>query len=174
MIFFLFIVLAENQFYFSGFTRKILFFSFIISTSLTFILLVLKPLFKLNKLGSQISHKQAAEIIGTHFVSVQDKLLNILQLKETALSLLDASLIEASIKQKSEELRPIPFTSAINIQENKIYLKYIFPPLILFLALLFFKPSLLKDSTNRLVKNNIEFEKPKPFEFIISMSKLSL
>ena len=65
LIFFLIIVLAENQFYFSGFTRKILFFSFIISTSLTFILLVLKPLFKLNKLGSQISHKQAAEIIGT-------------------------------------------------------------------------------------------------------------
>tara|TARA_B110000483_G_scaffold92158_1_gene113663 strand:- start:905 stop:4222 length:3318 start_codon:yes stop_codon:yes gene_type:complete len=173
LIFFLIIVLAENQFYFSGFTRKILFFSFIISTSLTFILLVLKPLFKLNKLGSQISHKQAAEIIGTHFVSVQDKLLNILQLKETALSLLDASLIEASIKQKSEELRPIPFTSAINIQENKIYLKYIFPPLILFLALLFFKPSLLKDSTNRLVKNNIEFEKPKPFEFIISSNQLT-
>ena len=172
LIFFLIIVLAENQFYFSGLTRKILLFSFIISTLFSFIILILNPLFKLNKLGSQISYKQAAEVIGTHFATVQDKLLNILQLKENALNLSDVSLIEASIKQKSEELRPVPFTKAINIKDNKKYLKYIFPPLILFVSLLTFNPNLLKDSTNRIVRNNTVFEKPTPFEFIISNTQL--
>lgn len=173
LIVFLIIVLAENHFYFSGFTRKILFFGFLISTFFSSILLIFNPLFKLNNLGSLISHKQAADIIGTHFGSVQDKLLNVLQLKESALSSSDASLIEASIKQKSEELRPIPFTSAINIEDNKKHLKYIFPPLILFLSLLIFKPNLLKDSTDRLVRNNKDFKKPTPFDFIISNNQLS-
>ena len=173
LIFFLIIVLAENQFYFSGFTRKILFFSFIISTFFSSTLLIFIPLFKLNKLGSIISHKQAADIIGTHFSSVQDKLLNVLQLKARALSLSDTALIEASIKQKSEELRPIPFTNAINIEDNKKHLKYVFPPLIIFLSLLIFKPDMLKNSTNRLVRNNKDFEKPSPFDFIISNSQLT-
>ena len=173
LIFFLIIVLAENQFYFSGFTRKVLFFGFIISTFFSSILLIFIPLFNLNKLGSLISQKQAADIIGTHFSSVQDKLLNVLQLKARALSSTDTALIEASIKQKSEELRPIPFTKAINIEDNKKHLKYIFPPLIIFLSLLIFKPKLLKDSTNRLVRNNIDFEKPSPFDFIISNSQMT-
>lgn len=167
LIFFLIIVLAENQFYFTPFVRKILFFGFIISAVSSFIGFVLKPILQLNRLGNLISHKQAADIIGVHFNKVQDKLLNVLQLKENTLSLQDASLIEASIKQKSEALKPVPFTAAINLQENRKYLKFIFPPLLLFIALLFFRPNLIKDSTNRLVQNNVAFEKPMPFYFEI-------
>ncbi|MFT5250658.1 MAG: hypothetical protein ACI93P_002400, partial [bacterium] len=172
LVFFLSIVLAENQFYFTPFVRKILFFGFILSAVSSFIGFVLKPILQLNRLGNQISHKQAADIIGVHFNKVQDKLLNVLQLKENTLSLQDASLIEASIKQKSEELKPVPFTSAIDLQENSKYLKFVLPPLLLFIALLFFRPSLIKDSTNRLVQNNLAFEKPMPFYFEITNEDL--
>ena len=172
LVFFLVIVLAENQFYFTPFIRKILFFSFVVSALLSLGFFVVKPLLQLNKLGEVISYKQAAEIIGVHFKDVEDKLLNILQLKEASLSLQDASLIEASIKQKSDVLKPVPFTNAIDLQENRKYLKYVIPPVLLFIALLFFRPNIIKDSTNRLVQNNTNFEKPMPFDFVIKNEDL--
>jgi hypothetical protein len=170
--FFLVIVIAENHFYFTKVIRKILFFGFIGTSIGLLISLVLLPFLKLNKLGNIINHKQAAEIIGTHFRNVEDKLLNILQLKEASLSLSDASLIEASIAQKSSELKPIPFTSAIDLTENSKYLKFAIPPVLVFLFLLFVKPAIIKDSTQRLVLNNTQFEKPMPFEFIIQNNEL--
>lgn len=172
LVFFLVIILAENQFYFTPFIRKILFFGFVFAALGSLGILVLKPLLQLNNLGKVISHKQAAEIIGTHFKNVEDKLLNILQLKEASISLQDASLIEASIKQKSNDLKPVPFTNAIDLQENRKYLKYVIPPVLLFIALLFFRPNIIKDSTNRLVQNNTSFEKPMPFDFLIQNEDL--
>jgi len=38
---------------------------------------------------------------------------------------------------------------------------------LLLIVLLFAAPSLITDSTNRLVKYNKEFEKPAPFTFIL-------
>jgi len=172
LIFFLVIVLAESQFYFTGLIRKFLFFGFIITALIALAVLVLKPVLHLNRLGEIISRKQAAEIIGTHFANVEDKLLNILQLKEVSLSLVDASLIEASILQKSNELKPVPFTNAVDLQENRKYLKYVIPPVLVFLLLLFFRPTILKEGTNRLLQNNRSFEKPMPFQFIITNQEL--
>ena len=40
--------------------------------------------FQYFRLGQLISHEQAANIIGSHFNNVGDKLLNILQLKQLA------------------------------------------------------------------------------------------
>lgn len=172
LAFFLIIVLAENYFYFTPLVRKVLFFGFVGSGLYVLGVWVLKPILQLYRLGKQISHKQAADIIGVHFSNVQDKLLNVLQLKEKTLSLQDASLIEASINQKSEELKPVPFTQAIDLEDNKRYLKYVIPPVLLFVLLLFFRPSIITDSTVRLVKNNTTFEKPMPFEFVLNDEKL--
>jgi len=172
LIFFLVIVLAENHFYFTALIRKFLFFSFIITALSALVFLVLKPVLHLNSLGDIISREQAAKIIGTHFTNVEDKLLNILQLREASLSLGDASLIEASILQKSNELKPVPFTNAVDLQENRKYLKYVIPPVLLFFLLLFFRPAIIKEGTNRLLQNNKSFEKPIPFEFVITNDEL--
>lgn len=150
-----------------------MFFGFVGVSLFLIFTLIINPILKINSLGSIISHHQAAEIIGKHFTNVEDKLLNILQLKSAQLSLSDASLIEASINQKAQELKPVPFASAIDLQDNKKYLKYALPPLLLFLALLFFKPKIVSDSTNRLVQNNKNFEKPMPFNFIILNENLN-
>lgn len=172
VVFFLVIVLAENQFYFTPLVRKILFFSFIVTSLAALIALVVKPILNLNRLGDIISRKQAAEIIGTHFKNVEDKLLNILQLKEASISLSDASLVEASILQKSNELKPVPFANAVDLQENRKYLKYVIPPVLIFLLLLFFRPAVIKDGTSRLIQNSKSFEKPMPFQFIITNEDL--
>lgn len=174
LISFLFITIAEYNFYFSSAVRKLMFYGFVIASLFISIFWVIIPILRINKLGSLISHVQASEIIGKHFNNVKDKLLNILQLKQASVTLSDASLIEASINQKSNELKPVPFTSAVDLTQNRKYLKYAIPPLLLFLAILFIRPNVIKESTTRLVNNNQFYEKPMPFEFILQNDSMKV
>jgi hypothetical protein len=112
---FLLMNLLEHQFYFGTTGRKLLFFSFVGISVLALVRWIFMPLLHYFRLGKVISHEQAAEIIGQHFTDVKDKLLNILQLKKQAGSVEDASLIMAGINQKTEEIKPVAFPSAINL-----------------------------------------------------------
>lgn len=166
-ILFLFILfnVLEYNFYFSTGVRKGLFFSFIGLSSAALIGWLLLPLSRYFRLGSVISHEKAAAIIGDHFTDVKDKLLNILQLKKQSQSQEDTSLLFASINQKSEEIKPVPFKTAIDLSKNKKYLRFALPPLVLLLGLLFIAPSVLKEGTNRLINNNVETVREAPFHF---------
>jgi hypothetical protein len=75
-------------------------------------------------MGKIISHEEAADIVGKHFGNVQDKLLNVLQLQQNKASVHSDALLNASINQRISELKPVPFTSAIDLSENKKHLKY--------------------------------------------------
>jgi hypothetical protein len=80
----------------------------------------------------------------------------------------------ASINQKSDEIKLVPFKSAINLSQNRKYLRYALPPLLLLLIILLAAPSMIKDSTTRLIKNNEEFERPAPFSFSIENEGLQV
>lgn len=167
-VLFLVVSLLENYFYFGKGTRKLLWYSFIGISLLALGGWVLLPLARYFRLGKVISHEKAANIIGDHFSNVQDKLLNILQLRKQADSTAgDASLIAASIDQKSSEISPIPFRSAIDLGQNRKYLKYALPPLFSFVVILVAAPHLIQDSTQRLINNNQDFERPAPFHFTV-------
>src|SRR5579872_774279 len=118
--------------YFGNFNtsfRTFLFYFFILLNLGLMGWLVIPSLMAWLKLGKTITHDQAAEIIGKHFADVSDKLLNTLQLKKLAdANQLQRELIEASIDQKIESLKPVSFPSAINIRENREYLKWIVFP----------------------------------------------
>ncbi len=101
---------------------------------------------QLYKFGKVINHKQAAEIIGNHFEEVKDKLINVLQLEHKALSSSN-SLLLASIDQKSLELKPVPFTGAVDFSENKQYLKYLFIPLLLLIGISLVSPKIFTVGT---------------------------
>ncbi len=167
------IALLEYFFYFPTTTRKALFYSFLGISGLALTGWVLLPLTRYLRLGSVISHERAAGIIGEHFTEVKDKLLNILQLKKQAGSS-ETDLINASIDQKIGDLKPVPFKSAINLGQNKRYLKYALPPLLLLFVLLFAAPNLLRDGTNRLIKNNETFERPAPFTFSVENDDMTI
>lgn len=175
MIIFLFVVFTvlEYFYYFSQSGRKTLFFSFIGVSGLVLFFGVILPLIKYFKLGKTISHEQAAVIVGEHFVDVKDKLLNVLQLKAQS-STATSDLIEASINQKSESIRLVPFKKAIDLTNNKRHLRYFIPPLLLLLAILFGSPSVITDSTFRIINNDKDFEKAAPFYFKIAEKELSI
>ncbi|MBP7821273.1 MAG: DUF4175 domain-containing protein [Saprospiraceae bacterium] len=170
---FLVFSLSEYQFYFSTAARKSLFYSFLLTSIASTTFWVLIPAMRYFRLGKVISHEQAAQIIGSHFTTVKDKLLNILQLRKQAENQLDdASLIVASINQKTEEIKPIPFKAAIDLAQNRKYLRYALPPVVLLLAILVAAPSIISESTKRLINNDKEYAKPAPFSFIVNKGNL--
>jgi len=159
--------------YFPVLVRSILFLSFLAGAMAIAGKLIVVPLIKLYKLGKIISHEDAAEIIGKHFEGVRDKLLNTLQLKAQAESSESGQeLILAGIDQKISHLKPIPFTSAIDLRKNKKYARYAVIPLSVVGILLLASPGVLFEGSERLVKFNTQFEKPAPFSFIINQSEL--
>lgn len=162
--------------YFGNFgtgVRTTLFYGFIISMIMVISVWVIIPWSKLYKLGAVISHHQAAQIIGTHFQHVKDKLINVLQLKESGVDHQHSKeLLEAAINQKIVELKPVPFTAAIDLTQNKKYLKYALAPMLIILALLVASPSILTESTKRIVAHETFFEKQAPFTFSIENSNL--
>lgn len=170
---FLAINLLEGNFYFDRAGRKALFYGFVGVSVLTAGIWVLLPAARFFRLGSVISHEKAAAIIGDHFGNVQDKLLNLLQLGQRAQTE-ESDLLLAGIEQKSSELQPVPFRKAIDLGENKKYLRFALPPLLLLLGLLIAAPTLITDSTARLVRNNEDFERPAPFTFVLPNGDLSV
>jgi len=170
----LFILLnvAEYYLYFSTTTRTVLFWSFIGLSGAALWRWVATPLMHYFHLGKVISHEQAASIIGQHFTNVKDKLLNILQLKQQSSNAIYADLINASINQKSEEIRLVPFQAAIDLGKNRKYLRYALPPIMLLLFLMLGAPNIIRDGTMRLWNSTTKFEKPAPFKFVLNADTL--
>jgi len=172
-VFFIIINLLEYFGRFEMLVRMILFFSFIAFTGIITTRFFIIPLLKLYKIGKIISYEQAANIIGTHFGNVQDKLLNTLQLKNiSSIETDNNELIEASINQKINELKPIPFVNAIDFKANRKYLKFAVIPVIVILIILLARPSAITETSERIIKYNTFYEKPAPFSFKILNSKL--
>ena len=169
---YLLVTLLEYFGRFSIIMRTVLFYAFVLSALAIITRNIIIPLFKIFRLGKVISHNQAAAIIGTHFPQVQDKLLNTLQLKELVDKDQDNSLLYAGIEQKIKQLRPVPFSSAIDFRENKKYLKFAIPPVAIFLILLFAAPSILTEPTERLIKHGQLVVEEAPFKISVDNENL--
>ncbi len=166
--------LSEYLGHFTTFFRTLIFYGFILLNLIIIVRLVLPPLMAYLKLGNTITHHQAAEIIGRHFTEVQDKLLNTLQLKILAdENPLHRQLIEASIDQKIETLRPVRFPTAVDLHENVKQLKWVLAPAALILILALVAPAILTEGTRRLIKHNEYFAPVAPFKFVVLNNKLS-
>lgn len=166
-IFFLIISLLEYYGNFGTIVRTFFFYSFVLFTSFIIFSFILIPGLRLIHIGKRISYEQAAQIIGSHFSEIKDKLLNILQLNEFSKQNSDNSLVLAGIEQKTLELKPFYFPKAIDLTENKKYLRFGLPPLLLILFILFLYPEMIKDSTKRIVSHGTFFEPQAPFSYII-------
>lgn len=172
--FYLLVITLEYFGHFNTGVRTFLFYSFFAGFAFIIARFIIIPLMHLYRMGKIISHEQAADIIGKHFASVQDKLINVLQLKKQADENLSdhEELLFAGINQKIDELKPVPFIAAININENRRYLRFAIIPLVALIVLLFAAPSLVKESTKRLIEHQTYFEKPAPFSFEITNKNL--
>lgn len=131
LILFLSFNLLEYYFYFGTGVRKVFLFIYICQPfALGY--WVLNPLFRYFKLGDTITHEDAAKIIGDHFENVQDKLLNILQLKNKNLQRPTANYLKPVLIRKHKRLalfhlnQPLTFRITEDILSMHCHLYYCF------------------------------------------------
>ncbi|MDB4924401.1 DUF4175 family protein [Mucilaginibacter sp.] len=168
------ITLTEYFGNFNSFFRGVLFYGFILLNLGLLGWLVIPSLLAWLKVGKTLTHDEAAKIIGKHFSDVNDKLLNTLQLKKLAgQDALHRELIEAGIDQKIQNLKPVRFPSAINIKENSKYLKWILTPIAIIIIIGLAAPSILTESTKKIIRHNEYFAPVAPFQFVVLNQKLS-
>lgn len=149
--------------------RAVLFWSFVAVETLLFVRFICLPLARLFKLTKGIDINQASVMIGDHFPEVSDKLINTLQLQSNA----NSDLALASIKQRSKELEPIPFSLAVNYKKNGKYLKWLLIPAIIFLIVNFSTDSTaFGNSYDRVVNYKTAYEPPAPFSFFVVTDSL--
>ncbi len=172
LLFILTVTVSEYYLYLPVWARLSIAVLFVLCGLAALVAWVAIPLAKMARLGSIISHEQAAVIIGQHFDNVSDKLLNILQLKKNADGQSSKELIAASIDQKAQQLAPIPVVSAINLSKNKKYLPYLLPLLLVGIFILVAVPDMFRDASARLLQPTTSFEKPAPFSFILKTENL--
>ncbi|WP_259014953.1 DUF4175 family protein [Emticicia fluvialis] len=155
---------------FNSFVRGALLLLFVGVTIYSLIFWVIKPIMYLLHLNEPLTYEKAAQEIGKFFPEVGDRLLNTLQLAR--FSEKDNALLQASINQKSQDLKFVRFADAIKFSENKKYLKYALPPLVLILLIAAVSPKFFRSSTERIVYFQKEFAEEAPFKFEITNDKL--
>ncbi|WP_231729712.1 DUF4175 family protein [Pedobacter sp. Leaf176] len=155
--------------------KTLIFFAYLLLGSLLIGFLIIKPLLSMLKLGKHLSFDEASVIIGNHFADIKDKLLNTLQLHKLSENLQENNqLIMASIDQKILELKPVPFYTAVRINDNRKYLKYLFIPLSIILLIAIIAPAILREGTNSFLKYD-EYIAPKaPFSFMVLNKNLTV
>ncbi len=171
LLYFILTLFVEHFLWLDTTGRTILFWTFVLVEVALFARFIAFPLAKLFKLQKGIGQEQAAKIIGNHFPQVNDKLLNVIQLNQNQR---ESELLAASIDQKSGELQPIPFKSAINFRRNIKYLKYVaIPVIIIVLVTQLWDKNLFSNSYERVVNYDTAYEPPAPFSFIVLNENLS-
>ncbi len=167
-VFYLVFVSLEYFFHFSHGGRMVLFFTFLAISVFLLARLVCIPIMQLIKIGKIISHDQAAQIIGTHFSEIRDKLLNTLQLiKQQGNSGESSELLSASIEQKTNALKVFRFSGVIDFRKNLRFLRYAFMPIAIILLLVVVSPKTISDPTRRILRYNETFAAPLPFSLSI-------
>jgi hypothetical protein len=178
VIFLFSFLLATTSEYFGRFNslvRAILFFSFILINGYVFVRYILLPTSKLISFGKQISRIQAAEIIGSFFPTISDRLKNTLQLQNNLIHQEgNIELLRASVIQRSSELSVIPFKNAIQITENKKYLTYLIPLFLCFVGVAIFIPSIITQGTEHVVNYNQVFKEQAPYQFTLLKTNLTV
>ncbi len=133
---------------------------------------ILVPIFYLIRIKKGIGHKEASLLIGKHFPEVGDKLYNLLDLAENPQQ---TELLLASIAQRSENLKPVPFTNAIDFKEGFKNARYLIIPLFM-LGVIWLSGNLgdFFGTYKRVVNYDLAYEPPAPFTFYLNNVNLDI
>lgn len=174
--FFLAVLIMDYLGQFNTLGRTVLFYFYIGIAGVVLINYLIRPLLKLNKLGSRLSYEQASLIVGNHFTELKDRVLNTLQLYHSRNDVdpQQMQLISASIDQRIQSIKPIEFTSAIDLSENKKYLKYLLIPLIIFLSIYLWDSKIITIGTDRFINHSEYIAPSTPFTFNVKSENLSV
>jgi hypothetical protein len=169
LAYFLLASLLEYNLWLGGSTRLLILGSFFALVIFCLFRFLKKPLsWWLYKKG--LEQEESAKMIGSFFPSISDRLLNVIQLSKEGNH---TALLQAGIVQKSKQFEGVSFESAIDLRDNRRYLKYFAAPFILVLLIWAFNHRVFTQSTARIVQFNTEFSPEAPFQFIVENENLN-
>ncbi|MBS1644323.1 MAG: hypothetical protein JST36_04730 [Bacteroidetes bacterium] len=174
LAYFLLVSISEYYLFLPVWAKLIIIALFVVVGGGALVFWILKPLAQMFRMGKTLSHEQAAIIIGKHFPEVQDKLLNILQLRQQDAPEASRELVAAAIDQKSAQLALVPIVRAIDLSRNKRYLPFLLPLLLIGIFILVAAPNVFRDAGTRLLHPTKAYEKPAPFQFNVLNAPLSV
>jgi hypothetical protein len=172
-----FLLTTSVEFYgrFASWFRAFLFFSFLGLNTVILLYYFIRPMLKLYSFGRRINRHQAAEIIGSFFPEISDRLKNTLQLQENLqMNEGNIELLRASVSQRSEKLSKFSFSKAIDYGSNRRYAKYLIPLFVIFIAIGIAAPSLFLLGGERVLNYNKEYKDPPPFSYTLKTKVLSI
>lgn len=174
---FSFLLVNALEYYgqYSTTVRTVLFWTFVVVNAGLVVRYLAIPLMHLLQMGKTLSDDEAAVLIGKHFPEVKDKLLNTLQLHRQASGSRDdfeRDLILASINQKTDDLKPVPFSNAIDFGSNRKYLRWAAIPAAALLIILITSPDMILQSSERLIRHQTYYEPKAPFQFVLENDSL--
>ena len=169
-------VLLEGVGRFGVAGRTVLFYTFAAAAAVVLAAQVLWPLAQWARLSQGLSQDEAARIVGSHFPEVKDKLLNTLQLQRQVDNAqgADVTLLAASIDQRTASLRPLPFTSAVDVSGAVRMLRWAAPVAALVVAGMWVQPDWVTAPATRIVQHRTEFIEPAPFDFVLVNDRLEV
>ncbi|MFA7275045.1 MAG: hypothetical protein WC044_14335 [Crocinitomicaceae bacterium] len=170
---FLLVTFLEYIGHFNSYVRAVLFFGFLSVNGFIFGKYLLLSLLKLYSFGKRIDRTQAANIIGSFFPQISDRLVNTLQLNESGNDG-NFELIRASVVQRSTALGVFNFGDAIDLSNNKKYAKWLTPLFLVLLLVAVLVPKMLTQGTERVVNFKQEYIPESPFKFSLQNNELIL
>ena len=163
---FLLVTTLEYLGRFNSFVRAVLLFGFILTNAYILGRYFALPLLRLRSFGKRIDRYQASRIIGSFFPGIADRLLNTLQLHDTMNSnSADYELLAASVQQRSETMRMVPFADAIDLKENNKYAFWLLPIVLIFASLFYLSPGVFKQGTERVLNFSQDFPIIAPYSY---------
>ena len=171
LLFLLLILSLENFIWFDTSFRFVLFVSFLVVELILLIFFIGLPLLKVLDLKRAISDKEAAILIGRYFPEIDDRLLNLIELKSQR----NSEFLEAAIRQRASELKFYNFKKAVNFSQYRNYMLAASIPVLLILAFVISgKGEWLFNSFDRIKNYDQVYTKPAPFNFILNNEDLKV
>ncbi len=172
LITFLLVISLEYFGRYNSTVRAVLFYSFIAVTMYFVVRYIVIPLAQMYRIGKTLNYRQAAQIIGTHFPEVKDKLLNTLELQESLQSGTHSELLNAAIEQKTVQMKPVPFSAAVDMKKSLRYARFVVLPILIYALIYLIAPSMISDGSKRVLRYNETFKPVAPFQFVIENKEL--
>lgn len=174
IISFLIINSLEYYFYLTPTVKKAIWILYILSIGLLLNKWLIKAILNVLHIQKTLDYEAAAKLISEHFSDVKDQLINVLQLNEQANQAhTQTDLLLASIDQKINLLKPIPFVKAIDFKQNKKRLPYLLIPLSILLLIAVLQPKFIAQGTSRLLHFNTKYVQPASFQFHLIQTPLT-
>lgn len=163
--------------YFNYFDPKVklpIFITTLVLLAVVAIQFLMKPLVKLLGFGRRLTYRDVSGQLQKFYPEIKDKLINIVELAENNDLTYSPDLQIASIEQKINELRVFSFNDAIRFKDLKHSFLLFGALLLLFVLFVSYDPSIVKESTVRLIHFQQKFEKPAPFTFNLLNTDLEI